>query len=135
MITPSMDERRNNPIEYPCLTENFNEKRLGRCICITCAPGRAGGTPSDEDSPAWAAKVARREAVEQGGPQPDFGTEPVLQSPTNNITTTFTHEARSGYTFEGMTTATRDVMRVSTKHSGAPGSSKDDVVDLNTPKK
>ena len=88
-------------------------------------------TPDGQDTPAWAAKVALREEIESGIAQTNFGTP---GSP--NITTKFTRtRLSSGYTFEGMSEATRNIMCVSTKHEGAPGSSKDDAVDLNTPKK
>ena len=88
-----------------------------------------------QDTPAWAARVALREEIEDGFAQPNFGTD---ESPKNaKITTKFTHEAVSGYTFEGMSKATRDHMRVSAlaQHPGVAGHSKDEPVDLFTPQR
>jgi hypothetical protein len=66
MITPSMEERRIQWQHYPCNTPEFNEQRTAGCRCATCIPGRAGGTPSDADSPNWVADQARYEQDEAG---------------------------------------------------------------------
>ena len=92
-------------------------------------------TPDGQDTPAWAATAALHAEIEEGMAQPDFADAELAESP--NITTKFNHNVPSGYTFEGMSKATRDHMRVSelAKHPGVPGHSKDDPVDLSTPKK
>ena len=128
-LTPAvLANRMADPLTWPCGCDGINGVTRQNCRAPCCIVPAT--TPDGQDTPAWAAKVALREEIESGIAQPNFGTP---GSP--NITTKFTHEAVSGYTFEGMSEATRNIMRVSTKHEGAPGSSKDDAVDLNTPKK
>ena len=60
-----MEERRADWINFPCGTPAFNETRAVGCGCTTCLPGRAGGTPSDADSPNWVADQARYDLDEE----------------------------------------------------------------------
>ena len=80
MLSPEqLEERRPDWLEWPCETDGFPLRRPGICRCVTCQPGRAGGTPDGEDTPRM--NVARMAAMEAALAadqvrqlrQPDFG--------------------------------------------------------------
>ena len=140
MIYPSIEERRLDWINYPCLTEGFSEQRADGCRCTTCLPGRAGGTPSGDDTPKWTATVAAQAQVAQ-----DLDVEPMRQPnfeaeaapPETPAKTTFPYaegERESGmtpYCAEGWQQANARVAM----YYDEPGRSETTPVHLATPKR
>ena len=92
-LTPAvLANRMADPLTWPCGCDGINGVTRQNCRAPCCIVPAT--TPDGQDTPAWAAKVALREEIESGIAQPNFGTP---GSP--NITTKFTHEAVSGYTY------------------------------------
>ena len=125
-------------MNYPCLTEDFSEQRADECRCTTCLPGRAGGTPSGDDTPNWTATVAAQAQVAQDLEpmrQPNFEAE--AAPPETPAKTTFPYaegERESGmtpYCAEGWQQANARVAM----YYDEPGRSETTPVHLATPKR